>query len=346
MEKEVREFFPPLIVETLSVKEVRNVLVAGGAGYIGSILVRKLLGKGYKVTVLDKLLFGESSIKELESNLNFKFINGDIFDNDMLLNALTGVDAVVNMAAIVGESACVCQKDIALHTNYLGAVYIARICKTLGIKKFIQASTCSTYGQIKENMMAKEDSKLFPVDFYGETKIYAEKKLMRLADENFMPTILRFSTLYGLSPRMRFDLVVNDFVKMALKEKEITIFGGNQWRPLLHVSDAAEAIYLVLKAPFAKVANQIFNVGANSENYKISDLGALVKEIIPDVKIKTINNTDDKRSYRVDFTKIKKKLGFKPKKTIKDGIVEIKNAIKDRKIINLEKKEYYNHLVV
>ncbi len=327
-------------------KSIKNVLITGGAGYIGSTLVRKLLDLGYKVTVLDKLLFGESPIKDLETNPNFKFIKGDILDRDLMVKTLTDTDAVVNLAAIVGDAACVCQKDTALHTNYLGAVYIAQTCKVLDIKRFIQASTCSVYGQIKENTVAKEDSKLFSVDFYSETKIYAEKGVRRLADDNFMPTILRFSTAYGLSPRMRFDLVVNDFVKKALKEKEITIFGGKQWRPLLHVSDIAEAICLVLKSPFSKVANEIFNVGANSENYRVSELGALIKEMVPDVKIKTINNTHDKRSYKVDFDKIEKKLHFKPKKNVKDGIVEIKNAIKDGKIVNLERKEYYNHLVV
>lgn len=327
-------------------KNKKTILITGGAGYIGSTLVRKLLGLGYKVTVLDKLLFGESPIKDLESNPDFEFINGDIFDKDLLTRALIDAYAVVNLAAIVGESACACQKDVAMHTNYLGAVYIARTCKTLGIKRFIQASTCSIYGQIKENTVAKEDSKLFPVDFYGETKIYAERGLMRLANKNFMPTILRFSTTYGLSPRMRFDLVVNNFVRKALKEREITIFGGKQWRPLLHVSDTVEAICLVLKTPFNKVANQIFNVGANSENYRISDLGVLIKEIMPDVKIKTISNTYDKRSYKVDFNKIEKKLGFKPKKNVKDGIIEVRTAIKDGKVVNLERKEYYNHLVV
>ncbi|MGD0576983.1 MAG: NAD-dependent epimerase/dehydratase family protein, partial [Candidatus Staskawiczbacteria bacterium] len=299
------ENFPlPLTEKILNDKEIRNILITGGAGYIGSVLARQLLEAGYNVKVFDKLLFGEEPIKELRTNLHFKLIKGDIFDKDTLVGALSDVDAVVNLAAIVGEAACLSQKDVALQTNYLGAIYVARLCKTLGIKRFIQASTCSTYGQNEENSIAKEGSNLFPVDFYGETKIYAERELMRLIDNNFNPTILRFSTVYGLSPRMRFDLVVNTLTKKAVKEKEMTIFGGNQWRPLIHVSDVSRAIVLVLKAPLSKVGNQIFNVGNNDENYMISEISEIVKACVPEVKIKTIKDVEDRRNYRVDFTKI------------------------------------------
>lgn len=336
----------PLTADTLNDKECKSVLITGGAGYIGSVLSRQLLGFGYKVKVFDKLLFGEDSIKELETNPNFKFIKGNIFDKTSLASALSDVDAVVNLAAIVGEPACVCQKDIALQTNYLGAIYVARLCKALGIKRFIQASTCSTYGQSKENSIAKEGSDLFPVDFYGETKIYTERELIKLMDENFHPTILRFSTVYGLSPRMRFDLVVNTLTKKAMKENEITIFGGNQWRPLIHVSDAARAVATVLRAPLAKVGNQIFNVGGNGENYKISQIGELVKVLIPEVKVKIIKDIDDKRNYRVDFSKIEKVLGFKPEKKVEDGIKEIRDAIKKGNFKDSEDKKYYNHLVL
>ena len=256
------------------------------------------------------------------------------------------MDAVVNLAAIVGEPACICQKDVALRTNYLGVVYLARLCKTLGIKRFIQASTCSTYGQNEENLIAKEGSNLYPVDFYGETKIYAERELIKLIDNSFNPTILRLSTVYGLSPRMRFDLVVNTLTKKAMKEKEITIFGGEQWRPLIHVADVAEAILLVLKAPLSKVGNQIFNVGDSDENYTISQIGELVKNYVPDVKVKTIQNIQDRRDYKVDFTKIKKILNFKAEKNVEAGIKEIRDSIKAGNFKDSEDKKYYNHLVL
>ncbi len=332
--------------EIFDEKEVKNVLITGGAGYIGSVLTRQLLKEGYNVKVLDKLLFGAYSLEELLGNPNFQLIKADIFDKEAFVRNISDVDAVINLAAIVGEPACVCQKDVAIKTNYLGALYVAKLCKAYGIKRFIQASTCSTYGQNEEDIISKEGSKLFPVDFYGETKIYAERELIKLIDKDFSPTILRFSTVYGLSPRMRFDLVVNTLTKKAVKEKEITIFGGEQWRPLIHTDDLCKAILMVLKSPLKKVGNQIFNVGNNNENYTINQVGILVKECIPSVKIKTINDVADKRNYKVDFTKIEKILNFEPKKNVKDGIIEIRDAIKSGKFENLEDKKYYNHLIV
>jgi len=335
----------PITAKVLNENQAKNILVTGGAGYIGSVLVRKLLNKGYKVKVLDNLLFGDESIKELYSNPNFKFIKGDILNNNNLAQILSDVDTVVNLAAIVGEPACLSKKDLALKTNYLGAVYLARLCKSLGIRRFVQASTCSTYGEQDGNKAVLEPSPLFPADFYGETKIYAERELIKLMDNSFNPTLLRFSTVYGLSPRMRFDLVVNTLTKKAVIDKEILIFGGDQWRPLIHVSDVADAIILVIESSLTKVGNQIFNLGSNTENYLISQIGDIVKECIPNIEVKSVKGVEDKRSYKVDFSKIEKALGFKNKKRVKDGVLEIKQAIESGKFSDLEDKIYYNHLV-
>jgi len=323
----------------------KNILVTGGTGYIGSVLVRMLLNKGYNVKVVDKLLFGIDPIKSLLDNPNFQFIEGDILNMVTMSEALSNVDAVVHLAAIVGEPACLAKKDTALQINYLGTVYLARLCKTLGIKRFIQASTCSTYGQQDNKEHVPEMANLFPVDFYGETKIYAERELMKLMDSNFSPTILRFSTVYGLSPRMRFDLVVNTLTKKAVMDKKLFIFGGDQWRPLIHVKDISRAILSVLDSPLSKVGNQTFNVGASTENYIVSEIGELVKKSIPDVNIKTIEGIEDKRSYKVDFSKIEKELGFKNEKRVEDGIIEIRDAIQQGKFPDPENKIYYNHLV-
>ena len=298
----------PILSPEIFENNHKSVLVTGGAGYIGSVLVRRLLNAGYKVKVVDKLLFGEESIRDLKSNPNFNLIKEDILQPDKLKGFLIDVRAVIHLAAIVGEAACTADKDRAIQTNYLGTLYLARLCKAYGINRFIYTSTCSTYGQSEGKEPVREDSHLYPVDFYGETKIYAEKELMKLMDEKFTPTILRLSTVYGLSPRMRFDLVINTLTKKALKDGEIIIFGGNQWRPFVHVSDAARAILLALETPISKGGNQIFNVGDNRENYTISQIGQLVKECIPKIKIKTIDTTNDRRSYRVSFDKIEKVL--------------------------------------
>jgi nucleoside-diphosphate-sugar epimerase len=335
----------PISAKVLDDNQAKNILVTGGAGYIGSVLVRKLLDKGYNVKVLDKLLFGKESIKELENNPNFKLIEGDILNNNNLAQILSDIDTVINLAAIVGEPACLSRKDLALKTNYLGAVYLARLCKSLGIRRFIQASTCSTYGQQDSNKMVPEPSPLFPADFYGETKIYTERELIKLMDNDFNPVILRFSTVYGLSPRMRFDLVVNTFTKKALIDKEIFVFGGEQWRPLIHVDDVASGIIMAVEASLSKVGNQIFNLGSNTENYLISQIAELTKECISNIEIKTVKGVEDKRSYKVDFTKIEKTLGFKNKKRVRDGIIEIRDAVKSGRFGDLENKIYYNHLV-
>lgn len=339
------EFVLPLTSKTLKETKPKNILITGGAGYIGSVLSRQLLKQDYNVKIIDKLLFGKESIEDLQTHPNFQLIKGDILDTEIVKKSLFNVDAVVHLAAIVGEPACLSRKDIALQTNYLGTVYLARLCKAFGIRRFIHASTCSTYGQQDNNKGVPESAHLFPVDFYGETKIYAERELIKLMDENFSPTILRLSTVYGLSPRMRFDLVVNTLTKKAIKDKEVFIFGGNQWRPLIHVDDVIRAILLVLRYPSSKVGNQIFNVGANSENYLISRVGELVKESIPELRIKTISGIEDKRSYRVDFAKIEKTLNFKTQKRVKDGVAEIRDAIREGRFTDLEDKIYYNHLV-
>ncbi|MBI2644506.1 MAG: NAD-dependent epimerase/dehydratase family protein [Candidatus Wildermuthbacteria bacterium] len=323
---------------------IKTVLLTGGAGYLGSMLTHLLLSSGYRVRVVDRLLFGDASLQDVRKNPNFELIERNIFDLRDDHAVFADIDCVVHLAAIVGEPACVANKDLSLRTNYLGTVYLARLCKAFGIKRFIFASTCSVYGEAENGSVVDERSSLKPVDFYGETKIYAERELLKLMDEHFTCVFLRFGTLYGLSYRMRFDLVVNTFAKKAVKDREILLFGGKQWRPLVHVQDAARAIYLCVDASTQRVANQIFNVGGDQENYLISDVSDLIKEYFPETCIKTISNVTDQRSYRVSFQKIKKVLGFEPTKTVGDGIAEIKGAIDRGVFQDLENKQYYNHL--
>lgn len=339
------EIFLPFTSRFLNGAKPTTVLVTGGAGYIGSVLVGELLKEGYQVKVYDKMMFGREPLSEFESSSNLQIIEGDILDMPAVERIMAGVDAVVHAAAIVGEAACTARQDVAIRTNYLGAVNMARLAKAYGVKRFIYFSTCSTYGKAHGEGEVNEHSPVRPIDFYGETKIYAERDILRLADEKFSPTIFRLSTVYGLSPRMRFDLVVNIFTKKAATEGKIMIFGGGQWRPLIHLNDVARAVQMALRAPLFEVGVKVFNVGGNRENYLVASLGGLIKEAFPGVQVETLEKVRDERSYRVQFHRIERELGFRPEKTVLDGILEIKKAFEEGRFPDPEDKRYYNHLV-
>jgi len=339
------QMFFPRTSKFLNGAKLGTVLVTGGAGYIGSMLVGELLKNGYQVKVYDTMMFGAESLASFKSSPQLEVIKGDILDTAFLERNMIDVDTVVHTAAIVGEAACAAKQDLAIRTNYLGAVNVAKISKAYGIKRFIYFSTCSTYGKSDDENEVDERSPLRPMDFYGETKIYAERDIIRLADEKFSPIVLRLSTVYGLSHRMRFDLVVNIFSKKAHREGKITVFGGNQWRPLIHVSDVVKAVLTILEAPLSKVGGRVFNVGGNTENYLISDLVNLIKEVFPEVRVETLDAMTDQRSYRVKFGKIESELGFLPEHTVQDGIREIKNALDKGTFNNVEDRRYYNHLM-
>ncbi len=323
--------------------EDKLVLVTGGGGYLGSVLIGDLLNQGYKVRLFDNFMYGLDSIANFINHPNLEVIIGDIRKNEDLKKAVSNdVDSVVHLAAIVGDPACAIQADVAVETNFISAIRLARMCRDNGISRFIFASTCSVYGASETDIL-DEDSNLNPISLYAETKIDAEKDILVLLDKQPAPTILRFGTLYGLSPRMRFDLVINYFTKKALKDKELKIFGGEQWRPFLHVSDAAKAIQLVLESPIEKINREIFNVGSTIENYQMKEISEIIKTCIPDVIINHIKEIKDKRSYRVSFDKIERTLGFNTSMTVRDGILEIKEAIESGKIANPDDPKYYNY---
>jgi len=248
---------------------MKKVLVTGGAGYIGSVLVRLLLWNNYEVRVVDRLMFGGESIVELLNYPNFKFIKGDIRDEHTLRVALKGMDAVANLAAIVGDPACAKEPDLARETNYEATKLMYNIADELGIKRFILASTCSNYGKmVDSNSYVNEDSKLAPVSLYAETKVASEYYLLSQAKDNLCkPTCLRFSTVYGVSPRMRFDLTVNEFAKELALCKELEVFGEQFWRPYCHVYDLARSVMTVIESLDEKVGFNVFNVGDTEENY-------------------------------------------------------------------------------
>ncbi|HEC34979.1 MAG TPA: NAD-dependent epimerase/dehydratase family protein [Anaerolineae bacterium] len=320
---------------------VRNVLVIGGAGYIGSLLVRKLLDRGYDVTVLDALVYGDDSIRDLYDRQGFDLIHGDLRDIEAVVRALQYADAVVHLGALVGDPACALDEKLTLEINLAATRMIAEAARGFGVQRFIFASTCSVYGA--SDQILDERSALNPVSLYARTKIGSERVLLALNADRFAPVILRFGTAYGLSPRPRFDLVINLLAAQAVCEKRITIFGGDQWRPFVHVDDATGAILKCLDAPLHAVKGQTFNVGSDDQNYQIAQLGDLIKQLIPDVQVIHQDEDVDRRNYRVSFAKIRKRLGFNPHHTVAEGILEIKAAVENGRIRNYRDARYSNY---
>ena len=304
---------------------VRSILVVGGAGYVGSALLPKLLAKGYRVRVLDSLVYGVEPIEHLLTNSRLELVKGDFRSVQNVVEAMRGMDAVIHLGAIVGDPACSLDGDLTVDVNLSATQMIAQVAKASGIRRFIFASTCSVYGACDE--ILDERSSVQPVSLYGTTKLAAETGLRTMADSQFKPTLLRFATIYGLSGRTRFDLVVNLLTAKACTEGEITVHGGDQWRPFVHVDDVALAIVRVMEAPLALVGNEIFNVGSDAQNYTINDIGKLVHQRVFSAELLIDESSDDPRNYRVSFAKIKNKLGFEPNWTVEDGIEQVIEAI-------------------
>ncbi len=302
-----------------------RVLITGGAGYIGSVLTRQLLEKGYQVRVLDCLNYGGESILGVLSNPNFEFLRGDIRRKADVAEALQDVDAVVHLAAIVGDPACAKQPQLARETNLNASLMLYELCQNQSsVKRFVFASTCSNYGKMEGSDYIDETAPLKPISLYAELKVAFEQHLLSSKTRgDFIPTALRFATVYGISPRMRFDLTVNEFTRDAALGRELVIYGEQFWRPYCHVEDLARACALILESPCDKVDHEVFGVGDKSENYQKKMLAEEIKRILPETKVKYVHKDEDPRDYRVDFTKIKKQLGFSITKTVPQGIREI-----------------------
>jgi nucleoside-diphosphate-sugar epimerase len=321
-----------------------KVLVTGGAGYIGSVLVRILLKEGYFVRVIDNLKFGGESILELLNNENFEFIKGDVRNEKEVGKNMEGIDFIVHLAAIVGDPACAKEPELARDTNLSSSMNVYKIANEYGVKRMIFASTCSNYGKSKDpDAYLNEDSQLSPVSLYAETKVAFEQFLLKQPSTNICkPTCLRFSTVYGLSPRMRFDLTVNEFTRDLASGKELVIFGEQFWRPYCHVQDLARSVLTAIKAEEGKVAFNVFNVGDTNENYTKKMLAEEMLKQLPESVIKYVEKKEDPRDYKVDFTKIKNELGFKITKTVPTGIAQINKIIKDGFLINPYDAKYKN----
>ena len=305
-----------------------RVLVTGCAGYIGSVLTRQLLGQGHHVRGMDALFFGGDSLLDIMTHPRFEFVRADVRDNKALVAALDGVEAVAHLAAIVGDPACAQQPDLARAINLEASTTLLRLCnENLSVQRFVFASTCSNYGKMQGDGYVKEDSPLRPVSLYAELKVGFEKHLLQaVLRPNLIATALRFATVYGVSPRMRFDLTVNEFVRDLALGRTLRVFGQQFWRPYCHVEDLARSVVLVLESPADKVRQDVFNVGDTRENYTKE---MIVNEIFkclrdsPRTLVTYVQKTEDPRDYRVDFSKIHSALGFQITKRVPDGIREL-----------------------
>jgi nucleoside-diphosphate-sugar epimerase len=315
------------------------VLVVGGAGYIGSILVRKLLARGRNVRILDSLVYGDGAIREILHHPRLTFIRGDCRNMQDIVGAMKGVRSVIDLAAIVGDPACDHDRKTAREINYAATRMMIEIAKGEGVRRFIFASSCSVYGAAEDLM--DETSEVCPLSVYAETKVDSERALLAAATSEFRPTILRFSTIFGLSPRPRFDLVVNLLTARAKQSGLITIFNGGQWRPFLHVDDVAEAIVQVLEAPRGLVGGEIFNVGDDCLNYTLEQVAEHISEVFPGIRVERVDNSDH-RDYRVSFSKIRERIGFTCSKTLDDGILELKEALTSGKVADYQDPLYSN----
>jgi len=307
-----------------------DILVTGGAGYIGSTLVPMLLADGHRVRVIDSLLHGGASLLGVWPHPQFEFMRGDIRDAETIRSAVSGMNAVVHLAAIVGDPACARQPALTQAVNLDASLALLEESKRANVSRFIFASTCSNYGKMSDaTQYVDETSELQPVSLYAETKVAVERVVLDpIQTAGICATSLRFATIFGVSPRMRFDLTVNEFTLEMVTQKHLVVFGEQFWRPYVHVQDVARALKLVLASPVEKVQRQVFNVGSTEQNYRKKELVALIHSAVPDAVVEYVHRAEDPRDYRVSFAKIKETLNFCITRSVPDGIREVTQLVK------------------
>lgn len=327
---------------------MKTVLVLGGGGYIGSVISEMLLDLGHRVRILDRLFFGRAALSPLEKREGLSIVKEDtryagtsVFD---------GIDVVMDLAGISNDPASDLAPRITEDINLGGAIHMAQLAKQAGVPRYIYSSSCSIYGHGNGNgERLCECATKSPVSLYARTKIGAEDALGQLNDDRFTVTFLRNATVYGLSYRMRFDLVINLMTLYAYKHRRLFVMGGGQqWRPLIHVRDVARAFIMVMDAPDDKVSGQAFNVGSNDQNYQIYRIAQMVRDVVPHTDLEVVPDDPDKRSYNVNFEKIERVLGFRPEKTPYEGIVEVKQALEQGRVddsIRTKTVHYYQYLL-
>ena len=324
-----------------------KIFITGGAGYIGSVLAGQLLSRGDEVTVFDDLWFGGDSVIPLMQSDRFRLIKGDICTETRLASIMSTADCVVHLAAIVGFPACdKVGRDHAWRINVQGTQNVWQAANKAGVKRFIFASSYSNYGESQQGELVTETSPLQPKSIYAETKIEAEKYLLsRGSSDITAPTCLRLATVFGLSPRTRFDLIINQFVLDALTKGVLEIYQTDFKRSFVHVRDVARAIAAMLDSPIEMVRNQVFNVGSESCNISKQKLVEMIKLSIPKLNVlyRDVSFAGDMRSIHVSFEKIRRTLAFEAKTSVAEGIEELIGAIQNGVIADPHNNRYRNH---
>jgi nucleoside-diphosphate-sugar epimerase len=324
-----------------------RVLVTGGAGYLGSTLVPQLLADGFSVRVLDSLRYGGRSLLGVWSHPGFQFLRGDVRDRAMVRASLEDIDAVVHLAAIVGDPACAREPAEARAVNLEASSQLLELCRERRhVTRFIFASTCSNYGRMDDpDILVDESSVLRPLSLYAETKVAFERMLLERLDtppkiaprrgasheidgDKLCATSLRFATIFGVSPRMRFDLTVNEFTCELIVRGHLVVFGEQFWRPYVHVRDAAAAIELTLSSPTELVRGQVFNVGSSQQNFRKQQIVDLIRLQAPDATVEYVHVESDPRDYRVSFAKIHERLAYRTTASVEDGVAEVARLVR------------------
>jgi len=321
-------------------RDRQSVLLIGGAGYIGSALLPKLLDRGYHVRVLDCFLYGEETIQSVMQHPNLEIHRGDFRNVDTVVAAMREMKSVIHLGGLVGDPACALDEELTIQINLIATRMIAQVAKGNRISRFVFASSCSVYGA--SDQVLNERSALNPVSLYARSKIASENVLLDLCGDGFEPVILRFGTIYGLSGRTRFDLVVNLLAAKALVEKVITVYGKDQWRPFLHVHDAGRAVVSALDARRESVSALVFNVGCDEQNRTLGQVGELIQAMVPGSVLRCTEDNVDRRNYRVEFRRIREVLGFEPVWKIEAGVQQVLDAIASGKVTNYQDPKYSN----
>jgi len=309
----------------------RTVLVVGGAGYVGNVLVRRLLDAGHCVRVLDRVIFDHgAAIAPLLEHPRFSFHLGDLRDASAVENALAGVTDVALLAGLVGDPITKTYPELSNEINLDGCTGVVEALNGRGIDRFVFTSTCSNYGLRTSDEPATEESDLAPVSLYAEHKVELERRILAAADAgvDYTPTVLRISTAYGLSPRMRFDLTISEFTRTLAAGEELIVYDADTWRPYCHVSDISKAVTTVLASPVDAVAGEVFNVGHSDENYTKRMVVDVVQEAIGGTGRVTFEEGGrDPRNYRVSFEKIREQLGYEPDFRVPMSVAAVAEAV-------------------